>query len=391
MRWAKPINFILLILFVFIAAGAFQAVPAGPPSDNKPGHSVPAQGKNTLVILYPSLDTIKDLLGLKDKGLIDIPNLRVLGVYHEKELTDYQKAQDYVRANSLDWITFHPVSGPLAPDNLFKRNSCSAEFEKIFKESDGIIFFGGPDIPPSLYGEKTSLLIRIEDPYRHFFELSFAFHLLGGTQDPSFKPLLESRPRYPILGICLGSQTLNVATGGTLTQDIWSEIYGQTNLEDVIGQGEENWHESPFARLFPKNDYCSFHPIKLKEEGKFCAVFGFSGREKPYIFSSHHQQAEKLGRGFRVIATSLDGKIVEAMEHERYPNVLAVQFHPEALKLYDAAALIRFTPEEKERVNPRTFLEAHPPSLSFHQKLWSWFSQNLTGTLPKGKGPYGDR
>jgi len=116
------------------------------------------------------------------------------------------------------------------------------------------------------------------------------------------------------------------------------------------------------------------------EKRKFCTVFGFNGRETPYVFSSHHQQAEKLGKGFLVIATSLDGKIVEAMEHERFPNVLAVQFHPEALKLYDPDARIRFTPEDKERLNPRTFLEEHPPSLPFHQKIWSWFCYSLTAS-----------
>ena len=380
MRYFKPMKFILLALFILFVTGAIHAALITPSSDNAPDHFLLQHEKTTLVILFPSLDTIKDLVGLKDNGLINFSNLRVLGVFHEKELTDYQKAQEFARANNLDWITFHPVSGPLAPDDLFKRNSCSAEFEKIFKESDGIIFFGGPDIPPFLFGEKTSLLTIIEDPYRHFFELSFAFHLLGGSQDPSFKPLLESRPQYPILGICLGSQTLNVGTGGTLTQDIWSEIYGKTNLEDVIGLGQENWHESPFAKLFPKKDYISLHPIKLNGKGNFCAALGFDPKDTPCVWSAHHQQAEKLGQGFRVIATSLDGKIVEALEHERYPNVLAVQFHPEATMLYDPAALISFTPEDRGCINPRAFLEAHPPSLAFHQKLWSWFYQNLTGT-----------
>ncbi len=381
MRHPQLIKFIIFIFFVLFMAGAFQAAPIDPPSDQEPNHSLPQQEKNTLAILFPSLDTIKDLVGLRDKGLINIPNLRVLAVYHEKELTDYQKAREYVRDNNLDWITFYPVSKPLSPDDLFRRNSCSAEFERIFQESDGIIFFGGPDIPPSLYGEKTSLLTMIEDPHRHLFEISFAFHLLGGSQDPSFKPLLESLPQYPILGICLGSQTLNVGTGGTLTQDIWSEIYAKTTLEEVIGLGKENWHESPFGRLWPKSDYVSFHPIKLNPKGKFCTAFGFDPKDIPYVFSSHHQQAEKLGKGFRVIATSLDGKVVEAMEHERYPNVLAIQFHPESPKTYDLATRIRFTPEDKEGLNPRAFLEAHPPSLAFHQKLWSWFCHSLTASL----------
>jgi hypothetical protein len=56
----------------------------------------------------------------------------------------------------------------------------------------------------------------ITDPHRHYLELSFLFHLLGGFQDESFLPLLEERPEYPVLGICLGMQSMNVATGGDM-------------------------------------------------------------------------------------------------------------------------------------------------------------------------------
>jgi putative glutamine amidotransferase len=70
---------------------------------------------------------------------------------------------------------------------------------------------------------------------------------------------------------------------------------------------------------------------------------------------------------------------VEALEHERYPNVLGVQFHPEAPGLYNPATRVRFTPQEKESINPRAFLEEHPPSYAFHQKLWAWVSQKWAG------------
>lgn len=55
-----------------------------------------------------------------------------------------------------------------------------------------------------------------------------------------------------MLGICLGSQTLNVGTGGTLFKDVWSEIYGKKYLEGVIQIGRENLHKNPFARLYPE-------------------------------------------------------------------------------------------------------------------------------------------
>jgi putative glutamine amidotransferase len=371
-------------LVSILAAGVLSIAVLSPACGSGNQKSAGAREEITIAVLYPSAGTIKELVALRQNHLIDIPRLSVIGIYHEKERTDYAEAREFVRANNLNWITFQPLSGPLAEDNLFQQNSCSGEFERIFKECDGIIFFGGPDIPPVLYGEKTNLLTQIEDPYRHFLELSFIFHLLGGYQDETFKPLLESRPQFPVLGICLGCQSLNVGTGGTLIQHIWSEIYGQNYVEDVIALGQENWHENPWPRLFPQNDLASYflHPIKLSAPGKFCASMGFDPQDTPFVYSSHHQMAEKLGKGFRVIATSLDGKVVEALEHERYPNVLGVQFHPEPPGLYDPAALVRFTPQDKEPLNPRSFLEAHSPSLAFHQKLWAWISQKWAEKHP---------
>jgi putative glutamine amidotransferase len=371
-------------LVSILAAGVLSVSLFSPARSSGNKKSAGAREEITIAVLYPSVGTIKELVGLRKNHLIDIPRLSVIGIYHEKERTDYAEAREFVRANNLDWITFQPLSGPLAEDNLFQHNSCSAEFGRIFKESDGIIFFGGPDIPPVLYREKTNLLTQIEDPYRHFLELSFIFHLLGGYQDETFKPLLESRPQFPVFGICLGCESLNVGTGGTLVQDIWSEIYGQTYVEDVIALGKENWHENPWQRLFPQNDLASyfFHPLKLEPTGKFCASLGFDPQDTPFVRSSHHQMAEKLGKGFHVTATSLDGKVVEALEHERYPNVLGVQFHPEPAELYDPATRVRFTPQDKEPINPRSLLESHPPSLDFHKKLWAWVSQKWTEKHP---------
>ncbi len=330
----------------------------------------------TIAVLYPSVGTIEDLVILRQERLIDIPNLVVVGVYHEKEKTDYAKAKAYVEAENLDWLTFHPVSAPLSADNLFQKNACSAEFETIFEQVDGIIFFGGPDIPPYLYQEKTSLLTEITDPVRHFLELSFIFHLLGGSQDAKFRPLLDRRDRFPVFGICLGCQSLNVGTGGTLTQDIWSETYDRSFLEDVITLGPENWHWSPFTRLYPHELLFSnaFHSLKLEPVGKFCSAMGFDQTARPMVLSAHHQQVEKLGRGFRVIAASLDGKVIEGIEHDRFANVLGVQFHPEFHILYDPEGRYRFTPEDRKSVSLPAFLAAHPPSLDFHKKIWAWVS-----------------
>jgi len=339
----------------------------------------PVSNEVRLTILYPSLGSLHSLIELKKQGLIAVENLVVIGVFHEKERTDYQKSIEFVKKNRIDWIKFHKLSGNINKDTLFKQNCLSNEFKNIFKKSDGIIFFGGADIPPYIYNEKTDLLTSISTPYRHFLELSFIFHLLGGSQDTKFKPFLESRPKFPILGICLGEQSLNIGTGGTLIQDIWSEKYGKKYLEDVISLGRENWHTNPYARLYPEEKLLSYnmHPIKLCENGKFISDFGLKKNDTPFVVSSHHQMVEKPGEGIKIIATSLDGKVVEAIGHDKYPNMLGIQFHPEFPIIWDNSTKCKITPQDKEEKTLLSVLKNNPPSLAFHKKIWSWFGQKL--------------
>lgn len=371
-KWISP--FLLFLL-------SFSAIPHcvlslnGNPAS---GQSLPDKKEPvTIAVLYPSVGTIEDLLMLRKERLIDLPDLAVIGVYHEQEKTDYREAKEYVKANRLDWLSFDPISAPLSGETLFRENACTSEFKQLFRRVDGIIFFGGPDIPPSLYKEKTSLLTEVTDPYRHFLEISLIFHLLGGYQDESFTPLLEQCPRFPVFGICLGCQSLAVGTGGALTQDIWSEIYGKSTVEDVIALGKENWHTSPYARLLPRKDLFryAFHAIKLEAGSKLLRETGLAEKDRPFILSAHHQQIKKMGKGFHPVASSLDGRVVEAIEHDRFPNVLGVQFHPEMSTLYDRDYRIFMSPQDKEAVSLRSFLESDPTSWAFHRQLWSWVSR----------------
>ena len=333
-----------------------------------------------LTVLYPAAGTIRALLSLKDQGLLPTGAFEVVGVYHSLEKTNYEDAKKLVRESHLSWIKFHEVSASLSPEVLFKANAASKEFAEIFRKSDGLIFFGGPDIPPALYGEKTSLLTAIEDPARHYLELSFIFHLLGGSQDDSVKGLLEKRPSFPVLAICLGCQTLNVGTGGTLVQDIWTEVYGKAFVEDVIPLGRDNWHTNPWRKLRPDDKAIlsyMIHPIQLGEKSKFCGEMRFKPSDHPSIMSSHHQAVLKLGKGLTVAATSLDGKVVEAIEHAKFRNVLGTQFHPEFPVIWDTAPKYKFTPGDKDLFAVNGYMKAHPPSLEFEKALWTWFFGKL--------------
>jgi putative glutamine amidotransferase len=332
-----------------------------------------------LTVFYPSVGSIRNLTALRKTGALDVPGLIIIGVHHAREATDYAEAHAYIRENGIDWFRFHTVSADIPEAALFERNACSPEYEKIFRASDGIIFFGGPDIPPAVFKEETSRLTEIEDPVRHYFELSAIFHLLGGFQDPAFKALLESRPDFPILGICLGCQSLNVGTGGTLIQDIWDEVYGARNVEDILALDSQQWHNNPYIMLYPLEGLIghNFHRIRLEEKGKFCEALGFKASDAPRVLSSHHQALEKLGRGLRTIAASMDGRIPEAVEHEKYPNVLGVQFHPEHRLLWESDPIHRQVPGEAP-FSYKALLEGTPPSTEFNRGIWKWLGQKLT-------------
>jgi len=342
------------------------------------------QGKVRLTIFYPSVGSLKALLAVKEQGYIPYDNLEIVGVHHAKEQTDYKKSAAFVRENKIDWIKFHTVTAELGLDTIYQKNAATDEFRKIFELSNGIIFFGGPDILPAAYGQKTNLLTRIEDPYRHYVELSMIFHLLGGLQNDTANGFLEKRPDFPILGICLGMQSLNVGSGGTLIQDIWSETYGRTTVEDVIALGPTNWHTNPHPRIAPLDRSLipyMLHPIKFSEGGRIFKALGRTSADQPYIMSAHHQAANKIGKGFKVLATSLDGKVVEAIEHEKFPSVLGVQFHPEFPMLWDATPKYKVAPEDQNLFGCRMILEAHPPSLEFHKRLWNWFFTKIKSPL----------
>ena len=336
-----------------------------------------------LVAFDPALVRIEALAGLVQNKILDIPNLTIIGVYHIKQTGNFTAAKKFVTENGLGWFKFHVVSAEIGESEVFRPNACTPEFEQIARKADGVIFMGGPDIPPSIFGERTSLLTSIDDPYRHYLELSAVFHFLGGSQDEAFKPLLDARPAFPVLGICLGFQSLNVGTGGTLIQDIWTEVYGKPTVEDAIALGPERWHNNPYRKLFPLDGIIeqNFHALELGGNSKFVMAMGFKTTDHPRVLSSHHQAIKKLGKGLLAVATSRDGKIIEAAEHNKYPNVLGIQFHPENYRLWKTEPRYRQKPGDP-LTSYNAILTGAPPSLEFNKAIWKWFA----GRLVEGHG-----
>lgn len=335
-----------------------------------------SQNETNLIIVHPTEYNLKLFTFLIDNEIIQVENLKITGVYHKKETYDYAKSVNFLKDNSYPFIELKGISEPINQDKLYQKNSLSEIFDELFKNSDGIFFFGGPDLPAAIYGEQMSLLTRMTDPYRHYFEASFLFHLLGGTQNNDYKPLLENRSDFTVYAICLGMQTMNIATGGTMIQDIPSELYGFKSVEEVLSADNNIQHRNYNNNLVNDSTLFSgnFHEIEIINQ--LPLVGNYTENLQPLIYSNHHQAIEKLGKNLEVIATSIDGKIIEAIKHKKYHHVLGIQFHPEGSYLHNDEFKYRKVPTDKLKSGKEILIDNN--SYQFHLEFWKTFSKKLT-------------
>ena len=329
--------------------------------------------QHRITLLHPTVSNIKNMIWMVENKVIDIPGVELLGVYSPGEAYDYSESENYIREKRPGNYKLQKVEGEILPGEIYTQNSCSAQFRKIFEESDAILFFGGPDIPAAIYGEKQNLLTLVTDPNRHYFEISFFFHLIGGSRNPSFHPFLANHPDFIVRAFCLGEQTMNVAAGGTLIQDIPTECYHTKTLEETSALPANNQHRSSVAPLYPLSDLFGgvFHQIKTLKGGYLNEIAVKSANSSPLVLSAHHQSVGRIGANLKVIATSNDGKIVEGLQHTVFPNVVGVQFHPEPASLYQPGE--RFIPIPGSSISPNALLK-QSNSLEFHRFFWKDFS-----------------
>ena len=334
------------------------------------------QGQHRLVLLHPAVSNIESMEWMVENKVIDIPGLEMIGVYSAHEAYDYALSERYVAEHHLKNYRLQKVEGEIGPGEIYRENSCTPAFRKLFEESDGILFFGGPDIPASIYGETQNFLTLGTDPNRHCFEVSFFFHLIGGSRNPSFKPFLIDNPAFLVRAFCLGMQTMNVAAGGTLVQDIPTEIYHKNTLEETAKLPGNAQHRSSISPLYPLSDLFGgvFHQIRMARRGYLMEIATASKVFGPMVLSAHHQAAGRLGANMQVIATSMDGKVVEALQHKVFRNVVGVQFHPEPAALYQPEA--RFTTIPGSNFSPNELLK-QSNSLTFHRLFWKDFSEKV--------------
>ena len=333
--------------------------------------------KKYIILTNPTVNNLKTIQFLVNAELLNL-NLKkekFVGVYHPGQDYDFNETKLYIENNHLENFYLHEIKGELNAKNLFQQNDCSADLKKVFDNSVGVFFFGGPDIPPGVYGEENTLSV-VTDPVRHYFETTFLFHLLGGFRNEDFVPFLKEKPKYLVTGFCLGMQTMNVATGGTLIQDIPAEIYGATTPEKTLEIGRTNLHRNYWQEIVQDSLLMgiNLHTIQFTDHPFFGKAVEVSKGFKPRVLSSHHQSADKIGKGLEITALSADGKIVEGLAHKKYPNVFAVQFHPEVPALYEDLYERKFNPEDE----PMSYNDIiGKKSVTFHEKYWNYISHVL--------------
>jgi len=355
---------LLILLSISLSAQQYFGTPA-------------AEGHRSIVLMNPTINNLKTVFYLIDNQLFPLPDdYNLVGFFHKSQGYDFQQSADFIKESGRGNVFLQACEDQIGLA-VYGDNPCSDDYRQVFAGSEGIIFFGGPDIPPAIYGEATNLLTEITDYHRHTFEASFLFHLLGGYQDENYAPLLEQKPEYKILGICLGMQTMNVATGGTMVQDIPSEIYNQLTVEQALSAEPDSRHRNYNTNFGTDNDliWGHFHRIKITSTDRLQSMLAGSD-PNPYVLSSHHQAAGRIGKGLLVAATSMDGKIVEVLVHEKYPNVLGLQFHPEPTFLYKSEEKFKYLPNQP---SSGSFIDLYSGSKgeTFNRNIWKWLALNL--------------
>ncbi len=160
----------------------------------------------------------------------------------------------------------------------------------------GLLVTGGADFDPRSYGRPPHAGLGSVVPRRDHLDRVAIGELL-------------QRPEMPMLGICRGIQAINVVAGGTLIQDVPSEVPGALKHS----QSAPGWYGT--------------HDIDIAEDSILAEILG---ARRVAVNSYHHQAVDDVAPGFRAVAHSGDG-VVEAIERSDAAFCLGLQCHPELM------------------------------------------------------------
>ena len=182
---------------------------------------------------------------------------------------------------------------------IFPMEVTEDDLRDLVTLTDGVLFTGGDDIHPFLYGEETDAKCGNVSQPRDSMEMALV-------------PLVMEFGK-PIFGICRGIQILNTAMGGTLYQDIPSQFQSELSIA----------HRQPFAYKVPS------HTVDITPGTLLSRILG-EEHASIAVNSMHHQAIKDVAPGLEVCGYAPD-KMIEAVYAPDYPFLLGVQWHPEHL------------------------------------------------------------
>jgi putative glutamine amidotransferase len=171
----------------------------------------------------------------------------------------------------------------------------------VVRSAGGVLLAGGNDVLPSLYGAAAHETFEAAEAGRDEYEIELVRRAMEAD--------------LPVLAICRGVQLLNVAQGGTLIQDIPSEL------------AESIQHR--FA-VPPHQPFDLAHEVWIEKDSRLATLLRerLEGNDSCEVNSRHHQALKTLGEGLVSIATAPDG-VIEAVEDPNRRFWVGVQWHPE--------------------------------------------------------------
>jgi len=206
------------------------------------------------------------------------------------------KNLQYLEESIAQWVMSRDVlvfmvptvntNGLLHPSNITLRHYA--------RHLDGLVLQGGADVSPHTYSESPTRPEWNGDRARDLYELELLHEFVDAGK--------------PVLGICRGCQLINVAFGGTLYQDVAS------NVPAALAHVHSDYDAHRHAIVFPKGSSL----------GRM-----FSKAGNAVVNSIHHQAVKDLGRDILIEAVSDPDGIVEAIRYQRASFVMGLQWHPE--------------------------------------------------------------
>ena len=214
------------------------------------------------------------------------------------------------------------------------------------EQIDALVLTGGADYNPLWAGEQ---------PIKELHNIN---------KERDLAELLTTRLAYnrqiPMLGICRGIQTLAMALGGRVEQDIENSL-----VKDDKSLGKHIKHSQDADRSEPT------HVVNIQNNSMLSDIYGDSA----FVNTFHHQAVADPGSKFNVVATSPDG-VIEAIESSEYKSIMGVQWHPEWLG-EEGLKLFTWLVKRGEEFNKAKHLHSKILTLDSHCDTPMFFPQGV--------------